>query len=371
MRFGLFFFAVEPREPEERLASVLRHSRWADEKGFEFVSTPERHFDPFGGIFPNPAVLSAAIAVQTKRVQIRAGSLVSPLHDTLRIVEDWALVDNLSRGRAAISFGSGWNVNDFALSPDVFAARRRVMVEQIAAVREMWRTGKAFRRNGAGVELELDLFPAPLQSDLPVWITSSGSAETFARAGQLGAGILTHLENQDIATLEEKIAVYRKAREEADGAAGPGCVTLMQHTFVCSDKAMRARAEDELFHYLGSALALESKAVAGGGQMSGQKIAPAHDLEHQARRDELARHAAAKYSHEYSLIGDFDTCALRVRRLEEAGVDEIACLVDFIEDDALLERALSELDRLRAEFDSDRIEEYRLEARDAFAGDGG
>ena len=70
----------------------------------------------FGGSFPNPNPLAASLAKQTAQIRLRAGSVNAPQHATpLRVAEDWAVVDNLSGGRVDISFGAGWNVNDFAL----------------------------------------------------------------------------------------------------------------------------------------------------------------------------------------------------------------------------------------------------------------
>ena len=65
-------------------------------------------------------VTSAAVAVVTERVEIRAGSVVLPLHNPIRVAEDWSVVDNLSNGRVGLSFASGWHANDFALAPDNF-----------------------------------------------------------------------------------------------------------------------------------------------------------------------------------------------------------------------------------------------------------
>jgi alkanesulfonate monooxygenase SsuD/methylene tetrahydromethanopterin reductase-like flavin-dependent oxidoreductase (luciferase family) len=54
----------------------------------------------------------------TNRLQLRSGSLISPLHDAIRIAEEWSLVDQLPAGRVAISFGSGSNVNDVVFLPE-------------------------------------------------------------------------------------------------------------------------------------------------------------------------------------------------------------------------------------------------------------
>ena len=99
MDFSLFYFANDSRESAGRRYELLiEGARFADENGFTAVWTPERHFHPFGGLYPNPAVTGAAVAAVTKRVQVRAGSVVSPLHHPLRIAEEWSVVDNLSGG---------------------------------------------------------------------------------------------------------------------------------------------------------------------------------------------------------------------------------------------------------------------------------
>src|SRR5207249_12330020 len=67
------------------------------------------------------SVTSAAIAMVTKTIQIRSGSVVAPLHTPIRIAEEWSVVDNLSNGRVAISFASGWMPEDFVIEPDNYA----------------------------------------------------------------------------------------------------------------------------------------------------------------------------------------------------------------------------------------------------------
>src|ERR1700722_3159281 len=119
MKFSLMFFGVTaPQRSNIGYRDVLEAAKLADGLGLEAVWTPERHFDPFGGRFASPSVMSAAIASTTERIDVRAGSLISPLHDSISIAEEWSMVDNLSNGRAGISFGTGWNTNDFVFRPD-------------------------------------------------------------------------------------------------------------------------------------------------------------------------------------------------------------------------------------------------------------
>ncbi|MEV7908652.1 LLM class flavin-dependent oxidoreductase, partial [Streptomyces anulatus] len=142
MDFSLFYFADDSEAgpaAEDRYALLLEGARFADRHGFRAVWTPERHFHPFGGLYPNPSVVGAALAAITERVHIRAGSVVAPLHHPLRIAEEWSVVDNLSRGRAGVSFASGWNAADFCFNPGAYPDRKADLLQQVRTVRALWR----------------------------------------------------------------------------------------------------------------------------------------------------------------------------------------------------------------------------------------
>ena len=117
MDFSLFYFDGDGSVARPNLYQLLIESaKFADKNGFSAVWTPERHFHAFGGLYPNSAMTSAALAMVTENVQLRAGSVVLPLHHPVRVVEDWAMVDQLSNGRASIAFASGWTMDEFILS---------------------------------------------------------------------------------------------------------------------------------------------------------------------------------------------------------------------------------------------------------------
>ncbi|MFE4868558.1 MupA/Atu3671 family FMN-dependent luciferase-like monooxygenase [Streptomyces sp. NPDC056682] len=342
--FGVFFFAAVGDRAEETYRLMLDAARRADELGFGFVSTPERHFHRFGGAFPNPAVTSAAIAAVTSRIQIRAGSVVTPLHPAARIVEDFAMVDGISGGRVAISVGSGWNVNDFVIAPEKYETRREQMIRDVTDIRTAWRTGHWTGPNPLGAETTLPVFPRPVQDDLSVWVTASRSEATFREAGRLGCNVLTHLENQDVESLSTKIALYRTARAEA-GWEGPGKITVMMHTYVADDAAeAREVGGGSLRDYLLSAIDLEALAVEAGGRMSGNKQGR-EVLSAVSAQRKLAELGVNRYLSGNSLIGSVEECTETARRVRAAGVDEIACLVDFVADPELV---LASLERLAA-----------------------
>ena len=87
-------FGSEAGELANAYDVLLDSARFADEHGFVAVWTPERHFNAFGGPFPNPSVTGAAIAAVTERVGIRSGSCVLPLHHPVRAEQALTYDDN-------------------------------------------------------------------------------------------------------------------------------------------------------------------------------------------------------------------------------------------------------------------------------------
>ncbi|MET9613650.1 amino acid adenylation domain-containing protein [Kitasatospora indigofera] len=339
--FSLFFFAASAGgSNRDGYQLVLDATRFADQHGFEAVWTPERHFNEFGGLYPNPSVMSAALATITDRIALRCGSVVAPLHDAVRIAEEWSLVDNLSGGRVGLAFAAGWNSNDFVLRPDNFAARKDVMAEQLAEFRKLWRGEPVRRTGGSGEQVDVRIFPAPVQEEPPIWLTSVGTVQTFEKAGASGVNLLTHLLGQAPEELAEKITAYRAARAAA-GHTGPGHVTVMVHTFMSDDtEQARKLAREPFREYLRSSTELWRTVFATTGQEF-------PELGAEEYLDALLDMAIDRYFESSGLFGSPDTCAELVRELAGAGVDEVACLVDFgLAPEDVME-SLGWVDRLR------------------------
>jgi natural product biosynthesis luciferase-like monooxygenase protein len=331
MDFSLFFFADGGAGSDGGVAGddgyglLLESARFADANGFAAVWTPERHFHSFGGLYPNPAVTGAALAAVTERVGIRAGSVVAPLHHPVRIAEEWSVVDNLSKGRVGISFASGWHAVDFVLRPENWRGRKTKMAETVETVRRLWRGEELEFPDGSGASQSVRIFPAPVQPELPVWITSSGSAETFRVAGQLGAGLLTHLLGQNHDTLARNIASYRTELARADNGKARPNVTLMLHTLIGTSRdQVRGLVRKPMRDYLRSSIDL----ITGTG--SGL-LPPGLDTKLERPRDQefIVSYAFNRYFATSGLFGTVEDGAAMVRRLEAIGVDEIACLIDF------------------------------------------
>ncbi|MCH7417507.1 MupA/Atu3671 family FMN-dependent luciferase-like monooxygenase [Pseudomonas mosselii] len=334
MQLSLFYFAdaANRDKPGGGLYKLLLDgARYADANGFTAVWIPERHFHPVGGLYPNPAVLGAAVAAVTEHVQIRAGSVVVPLHHPLRLVEEWAVVDNLSNGRTGISLGSGWNPRDFVLAPGAYEHRRESTLETANTLRKLW-SGQPFGEGASRVST----FPRPV-APLKLWISSSGTPATFEEAGHAQASVLTHLVKQDLPELAEKIKAYRAALAKT-GSTWRGHITLMLHTYVAPTREQALReAQTPLEDYLIGSL---TPYRAG----SSQRVDPST---HETVRSQI-KAGAQRYLGEAGLIGDLNDAIKMVDRCHAAGVDEFACLIDFGLEHEQVMAGLEQLNALRS-----------------------
>lgn len=345
--FSLFYFASEAAGTgHHAYRLLLEGAKFADTNGFAAIWTPERHFHAFGGLYPNPAISSAALAGITKNVKLRAGSSVAPLHHPVQVAEDWALVDNLSNGRAGMAIASGWQPNDFILRPEAFAARKDIMLDAVTTMRRLW-AGEALPFPGHdGKPVMTEIFPKPMQKPIPLWLTAAGNPETFAAAARLGCGVLTHLLGQTFEEVADKIAAYRAAWRNA-GHTGQGHVVLMLHTFVGQDEnQVKNVARGPMKGYLKSAVDLVKRAawtfptIVNRADSAG--VTPQEMFEKEALSpedlDQLLDHAFERYYQTSGLFGTPESARDVVRRVTEIGVDEIACLIDFgIDTDLVLE----------------------------------
>jgi len=332
MDFSLYYFANHESADREygKYDLILESARWADQHGFARIWTPERHFHSFGGLSPNPSVIAAALASTTKRIQICSGSVVLPLHDPIRVAEEWAVVDNISGGRVGLGLASGWVPNDFVISGNQadFDRRKEVFEQKTEQLRRLWRGDPYSVTNPHGKVVSLQTIPRPIQKEAPIWITAAANPETFRQAGALGANVLTHLLGQTSEELAGKIQIYREEWRRA-GYIGKGILTLMLHTFVGDDDdEVHDFVREPMKRYLAGSLNLAAAHLdsvpflRNPGKIDVAALTP--DL-----IDQTLEASFEKYFHMASLLGSYEKCLDTVEELRKIDVDEVACLIDF------------------------------------------
>ncbi|MEV0123568.1 MupA/Atu3671 family FMN-dependent luciferase-like monooxygenase [Streptomyces sp. NPDC050703] len=343
--FGVYFFGDYPQDesaPEHgKYDHLLETARFADRSGFHSLWIPERHFHSFGGLFPNPVVLAAALARETDRIRINAGSVVLPLHDPIRVAEEWSMVDNLSGGRVGIGCASGWHANDFAFFPDRFGSHKELMYEQVAQVRQLWRGEPLRRTTGAG-EADLRLFPRPVQDAPPMYTAVVGNPASYEQAARHDLGIVTNLMTQGVEQLGENIALYRRTRAAHGLDPDAGHVSVLLHTYLAEDHATaRAEAREPLSRYMRASLSLFGNVAGSLGQKVDLSAMTEDDL------DVVFRRAYDRYCDQRALIGSPESVRPVVEEVRAAGADEVVALVDFGVAPGAMREGLVHLDALR------------------------
>jgi natural product biosynthesis luciferase-like monooxygenase protein len=335
-QMSLFFFAADSSEQREgKYRMLLESARFADAHGFTAVWTPERHFQRFGGLYGNPSVTSAALAVTTSQISVRAGSVVIPLQNPLRVAEEWSMIDNLSNGRVAIACASGWHANDFVLSPETYGNRHDDMFSKIATIQKLWRGEEVSLPNGMGVATQVNIFPKPIQQELPIWL-SAQSDETFLNAGRLGFNVLTanFSMNNSLNTFLRKAKLYRDAIQTHHSRRGH--ITLMAHAYVGeNEEEVRTIARPAMAEYIRVNIDMQkdhataTKDEQGSLRKTSWVNPGVSTLGAQEIQEVVEFQVQNNLRGPLSFIGTFEQCARQAELMLKNGVDEIACLIDF------------------------------------------
>ncbi|MEM9276826.1 MAG: LLM class flavin-dependent oxidoreductase [Cyanobacteria bacterium P01_F01_bin.143] len=345
MEFSLFYFDGDGTLPQpDKYKLLIESAKFGDRNNFTAIWTPERHFHAFGGLYPNPALTSAAIATITEKIQLRSGSVVMPLHHPVRVAEEWAVIDNLSNGRVGVAFASGWTMDEFILSAAPHAVRKDLMWQGIEQVHRLWQGEAVEFPDAAGNLVSAQTLPKPLQTTLPTWIACQ-SPGTFIEAGNRGFNILTSLLGETLEEVAPKIKLYRQALAENGYNPQQGKVTLMTHTFLGdSIEGVRQKVKQPFSEYLKNHYGLLENLAKGMGLSISIKDFSQDDME------SLLEFGVEGFINGRSLIGTPTSCLPFVTELDNAGVNEIACLIDFVQDVDLVMESLRYLKQLRSNY---------------------
>ena len=203
-----------PDERAQAIEELLERIELADRVGLDAFGIGEHHRPEY--LDSASHILMAAAAARTKRIQLISAVTVLSAADPVRVFQQLATVDLLSRGRAGMVAGRGSFSEAFPLFGLSFNDYNELFTEKLELllkIRESehvtW-SGK-FRPalNDEGI------YPRPFQDPLPVWVGVGGTPESFARAGLLGLPLVIAIIGGETHRFRPLVDLYYRAGAEA------------------------------------------------------------------------------------------------------------------------------------------------------------
>ena len=196
------------------IEELLQRIEQADQSGLDVFGIGEHHRKEF--LDSAPTIILAAAAARTKRIRLTSAVTVLSAADPVRVFQNFATLDLVSKGRAEMVVGRGSFIESFplfGLNLHDYDALFAEKLELLLAIRKneviSW-SGK-FRpalKNQA-------IYPRPLQKPLPIWLGVGGTPESFIRAGVLGLPLMVAIIGGETHRFRPLVDLYRKAWNEA------------------------------------------------------------------------------------------------------------------------------------------------------------
>lgn len=213
---ALFNYPIDQRTSmaPTAIAELLERIRLADEVGLDVFGIGEHHRKEF--LDSAPVVLLSAAAAQTKRIRLTSAVTVLSAADPVRVFQEFATLDLISKGRAELVVGRGSFIESFPLfgfdlkDYDHLFAEKLDLLLKIREQETISWSGK-FRP----ALVNQSIHPRPLQLELPIWLGVGGTPESFIRAGMLGLPLMVAVIGGETHRFRPLIDLYREAGARA------------------------------------------------------------------------------------------------------------------------------------------------------------
>jgi alkanesulfonate monooxygenase SsuD/methylene tetrahydromethanopterin reductase-like flavin-dependent oxidoreductase (luciferase family) len=202
LEIGLAPGASDPGDAAAWHAEVIEQAVRAEALGFHSVWIPESHFASAVSI-PSPLLLLAAIAARTQRIRLGTSSYLLPVRHPVRVAEDVAVLDQLSRGRVILGVGRGFRRPLFEVFGVPRERKRQRFEVALETIFRVWRGEPV-----AGSDVRVSPRPVQLPHP-PVWVAAFGP-KGLAQAAAHGLPYLAS-PLETLSRLRENHARHREA----------------------------------------------------------------------------------------------------------------------------------------------------------------
>ncbi|RYG33738.1 LLM class flavin-dependent oxidoreductase [bacterium] len=212
----------------DRIAHLLAEIETADRVGLDVFGVGEHHRQEF--LDSAPAIILAAAAARTERIRLTSAVTVLSAADPVRVFQEFATVDLVSKGRVEMvvgrgSFGEAYPLFglDFEDYDALFAEKLDLLMRLGEHTHISWQGRFRPALTGQGV------FPRPHQDRIPIWLGVGGTPQSFVRAGELGLPLMVAIIGGTFARFRPLVDLYREAGRQAGHA--PETLKVGVHAF--------------------------------------------------------------------------------------------------------------------------------------------
>ncbi|MFD5427482.1 LLM class flavin-dependent oxidoreductase [Streptomyces sp. NPDC127084] len=234
IRFNLVSPSETPESLATRYRAALEMAAYADDRGVDTVQTEEHH-GAANNWLPSPFTFAGAVFGATRRIAVTVSAVIGPLHDPLRLAEDIAVLDLVSRGRLVTVAGIGYRPEEYAAHGVDWRHRGALQDELLDTLLAAW-TGEEFDYRGRTVLVT----PRPYTQPHPMLLVGGSSRPAARRAARLGLPFFPS------AHLPELETYYHRLREEygTDGfCMMPAARTSLLHVSEDPDRTWASHGE--------------------------------------------------------------------------------------------------------------------------------
>lgn len=246
MELGLYTFAdVDPNAPDKGAAAARRAEELiaeielADQVGLDVFGLGEHHRPDY--MASSPATLLAAAAVKTKKIRLTSAVSVISSDDPVRIFQQFATVDLLSKGRAEIMAGRGSFIESFPLFGYDLDDYDKLFEEKLDLLMKLRDSEKVSWSGETRAPLPgLSVYPRPLQDPLPLWIAVGGTPNSVARAAFHGLPLALAIIGGEPHRFAPLFDLYRETARRVGRDPSTLATSINVHGFVAETTELAA-----------------------------------------------------------------------------------------------------------------------------------
>ena len=244
MNFGLFtdFHVRSGKSQAEAFDESFAQVMEAERLGFDTVWLAEHHFSPERAVLASPMVIASALAARTERIRIGLAVQVLPLTNPLRVAEEAATVDHISKGRFDFGIGRSGLTRYYQGYNVPYSESRPRFLEALNVIMKAWQSEKFSYDGDFHSYQDVTVVPRPYQQPYPPVRVAVAGEDTFPLIGKMGLPIFIS-GNTPKDVLKERLSAYEQSLA-VSGHTGPGDIAVRVPVYV-AETTEKARSEPE------------------------------------------------------------------------------------------------------------------------------